>query len=355
MADGIVGLAADGVGKKVDTTELTVGANIVERQRVQLAGSAAGDLVGTRPDGYLRVQQDPTTLIYDTFEMLDLTNTWIAGAVGSGTIPLAASGNLTITPGVAVGAASYLTSRPVFAPGSSAYLQSAMVIQLAAAVETNNKRIWGIGILAATPTAAVPISNGTIFECDSTGALFGAVYSNGVRTQSVALTRPTDGAVHRYLLYYKASRVYFELDNVAVGNLPFPNPAISLLSLLVGSFNDTTAPASQPTLIASLMGLADTGKNSSQISDGVFAFRKATVKPSGTPTTATDTALVVGIHPNSAGVTISNDQNIVTNSAGMLEVLNLMLIEMRVQSLILHSTLQCRDELDSLRNDASTL
>lgn len=45
MADGLVQVPPDSTGKKVDTTELTVGANTVERQRVHLAGSAAAALV----------------------------------------------------------------------------------------------------------------------------------------------------------------------------------------------------------------------------------------------------------------------------------------------------------------------
>ena len=43
------------------------------------------------------------------------------------------------------------------------------------------------------------------------GSLAGAVYSNGVRTASVALNRPTDGALHRYASYRKTSRVFFAL------------------------------------------------------------------------------------------------------------------------------------------------
>jgi len=45
MADGIVGLALDGAGKKVDTTELTVGVNLVERQRVHLSGTLPAAIV----------------------------------------------------------------------------------------------------------------------------------------------------------------------------------------------------------------------------------------------------------------------------------------------------------------------
>ena len=49
MADGIVQLAPDSTGKKVDTSEITVGANTVERQRIALADgtTAAGIAVVT--------------------------------------------------------------------------------------------------------------------------------------------------------------------------------------------------------------------------------------------------------------------------------------------------------------------
>lgn len=40
MADSIIQLPADGVGKKLDTEQLTVGANTVERERDQIAGKA---------------------------------------------------------------------------------------------------------------------------------------------------------------------------------------------------------------------------------------------------------------------------------------------------------------------------
>ena len=39
MSDGIVQLNPDGFGKKVDTSELTVGGNIVERQRINISDS----------------------------------------------------------------------------------------------------------------------------------------------------------------------------------------------------------------------------------------------------------------------------------------------------------------------------
>lgn len=44
MADAYAQIAPDSTGKKVDTEELAVGANTVERQRVQVAGKAAADI-----------------------------------------------------------------------------------------------------------------------------------------------------------------------------------------------------------------------------------------------------------------------------------------------------------------------
>lgn len=64
MSDGVVQVAPDSTGKKVDTSELAVGANSVERQRVVLADNtdAAGfaKVQGTAPaaaDGGLTVRE----------------------------------------------------------------------------------------------------------------------------------------------------------------------------------------------------------------------------------------------------------------------------------------------------------
>ena len=67
MADGIVQLQADSTGKKVDTSELTVGANTVERQRINIADPAsaaaiaavkAGSTPATAADAALVVSFD---------------------------------------------------------------------------------------------------------------------------------------------------------------------------------------------------------------------------------------------------------------------------------------------------------
>jgi hypothetical protein len=62
MVDGLVQIAPDSTGKKVDTSEITVGSNTVERQRVVLSDPAsATGLVNVTTTGALQVQAiDPT-------------------------------------------------------------------------------------------------------------------------------------------------------------------------------------------------------------------------------------------------------------------------------------------------------
>lgn len=249
-----------------------------------------------RPDGFAKAFIDPTTLQFDTFETLNLTDSWTAG----GTSPTVSSGVLVIAAGTAANAMSYTFSKAAFTPGSNAFLNVADLVTLQAAVITGAKCVWGLGVIAGSPTAAVPLSNGAVFEIlDTDGALYGAVYSNGVRTQSVALTRPTDAAIHRYAIYYKASRAYFEIDGVQVGSIAFPNPTVASLANVIGTFNGAAVLTTAPTLTSSLMGVADTGRNNTKISDGLFPWRMQTVKAPSTAAVATDLPAVVALHPSS--------------------------------------------------------
>ena len=259
-----------------------------------VAVSAANTSISARPDGFLRTVADPTTLLFDTFETLDTTNTWTLGGTN---VPTGASGVLTMNAGATINLTSYAQSKPSFIPGASAYLQFATLVTLDGAASTGTNRFWGVGVISA-PTVTVPITNGTVFEVDTTGTLFGSVYSNSTRTQTATLTKPTDAGIHRYAVYYKASRVYFELDNIIVGTLPFPNPAVSALSVVIGQINSGAVTGTN-TLTSTLLGLGDTARNATKLADGTYPWRTATIKPASTAVVATDTALAVGIHPTS--------------------------------------------------------
>lgn len=63
MADGIVQVAVDSTGKKIDTSEITVGANTVERQRVVIADPVtATQLADVTAAGAIRVDLAPQAL-----------------------------------------------------------------------------------------------------------------------------------------------------------------------------------------------------------------------------------------------------------------------------------------------------
>src|SRR5688572_16794278 len=48
MADGFVQVPPDSTGKKVDAEEITVGAQTVERQRIQVAGASAAEIAAVK-------------------------------------------------------------------------------------------------------------------------------------------------------------------------------------------------------------------------------------------------------------------------------------------------------------------
>ena len=63
MADGFVQLAPDSTGKKADVNELTVGSNVVERQRVNISSP-------TDPNGHAEVMNEPPPNPDTTYALL---------------------------------------------------------------------------------------------------------------------------------------------------------------------------------------------------------------------------------------------------------------------------------------------
>jgi hypothetical protein len=338
MANQVVQITA-GSGTNIQTFENTINSAVVEAQAMSLVdasglsiGTAASPLqiglvasstsIVARGDGFLRITTDPTTMLADTFEAaLDTINVWTVG----GTVPPAViNGVLTLAPNTTASATAYIASKPTFIQGIAAYLQYVTDIQIEAGVVTGNQRFWGLGVVT-TPTTSLPITNGVVFEIDSaTGGLFCSVYSNGARTQTTTITRPADGILHRYAIYYKSSRVYYELDNILVATFINPNPAIQAFSLVIGSINGGSTVGSAPVLNETTVGVGDTGRNAVQLSDGRFPWREATVTAPAVAAATTDTALVVAPSPNTVGpVSITDLAASIKTMIGMLEGLPL--------------------------------
>lgn len=307
MVDSSVAITA-GTGTPVRV--LTALGAAVAGQQVMSLADQYGNLAPSIADGTPTVDTGPTSVFIDAFDS-GLTN-W--AAVGTAP-PTATNGNATFPVGTTVSATSYMGSSATFALQANTFLQITALVQIEAAVVTNSTRWWGYGVNAATPTAAAPITNGVVFIQDYTaGVFYGAVYSAGTRTQTLTLTRPSDGASHRYQILFKQSRVFFAVDGISQGSLTFPNMAVSNgLQLIAGIANFTTAPATAPTFSLGSMSMADPGKNNSTISDGVSPWRKATVKAASSAATIADTALVVAPHPSTplpAGTNVLGSVNI---------------------------------------------
>jgi hypothetical protein len=155
-------------------------------------------------------------------------------------------------------------------------------VQIDGAAVAGNKRLWGLAVPATTPTVNAPVTNGVVFEIsDTDGALYGAVYSNGARTQTVTLARPSDGLMHRYTVAFRTSCVYFQVDDGVPAALPFPNPVVAALPAVVGSVNNVTAFTAAPLLLVSQVSVGDTGRNATQLSDGTYPWRKVQVGKNG--------------------------------------------------------------------------
>lgn len=241
-----------------------------------------GALNTVRPDSEIKVAIDPTSLFYDTFDTaLDTTNRWTA----SGTVtPTSGTGSLSVSAGTTALATSVLTSQPTFPLLGNQFNQALGIIQVDSSTKTGSYRFFGFGSAQASPTVALPILNGVGFEwSDTDGVLRGVVWSNGTKTLTTSLSasQPTDGALHRYVAYYKTSRVYFEIDNVSVGTISYPNPQLSNLPEIYLNVNAGSTVSPAAVFNSSLAAMADTSRNNTAISDGTLPWRKGSVSALG--------------------------------------------------------------------------
>ena len=272
-----------------------------------------GTAVSAFPAGFARVTDEPHQLFYDPFDAaLDTTNRWAAPtSAGGGVAASVTAGVLTLGSGTTINGYSYLTSQATFTPTIPAWLGNSWALQLEAGspAGTNAVRFWGHGIVSGSvPSSTNPLGttgNGYGFELDIAGVLQAVVYANGTRTvvSSLSALQTSDGAYHRYICYYRTDRIYWYIDGLSSAQLgatsSFQAPAVQSLPMLALSVAHSAAPVASRALTITGLAVWDTGKNNSTLSDGTFGWRKATVKAASTAAAATDTAMVVALHPSS--------------------------------------------------------
>ena len=271
--------------------------------------TVGGTNVNASPVGFQRVTDEPRAVFYDPFESLDTADRWTITSAGGGVAPAVAVGRLTLGSGTTINGYAYATSQPTFLPAVPGWLGFSFVIKLESAVGINAVRFWGLGLVSGSvPSSTNPLGttgNGMGFEVDIAGVLRAVMYSNGVRTviNALASNQPADANDHRYIIAYRTDRTDFYIDGLGstqlVATASFQSPAIQVLSCLLLAVAHSTAPVASRIIDVAGLAVWDTAKGNTTISDGALPHRKVTVKKPSTAAAATDSPMVVALHPSS--------------------------------------------------------
>ena len=231
---------------------------------------------GVEPFGALVANTGYQTLFYDEWATspIDTTDKWTV----TGTTPGVASGLMTMV--ATVSTYNAIQTKDAVRPNVGFSLVR-NGISIETAVSTGAGRFWGLGTPATVPAAAVLAQNGIGYELDqATGALLAVTYAAGVRTTVATLTRPTDGAIHGYGLYFRVTQAYWILDGVTVASQAFPNVAVAGLPALIVRQN-AAALTGTPAFANIAHLTADTSRQGMLISDPVVGTRQARVNADG--------------------------------------------------------------------------
>ena len=245
------------------------------------------------PAGFQRVTDEPKQIFYDPFDAaLDTTNVWTTPTVGnSAVLASVATGTMSLGTGTTASGWSKLFSIPTFKLSIPAWtgFSFAIIIPDGAAPTANSYRFWGAGTPATTPTTAAPMTDAVGFELDTAGKLYAVVYAGGVRTQIADLsstgnsTQPLNANGHRYIVYVRTDKVYWYIDGLKneVASSNFQSPQIQTLPITLLAVGGSTPPASNSQIQSMGLAVWDTGKNATQLADGIYPFRKATISSAG--------------------------------------------------------------------------
>jgi hypothetical protein len=245
-------------------------------------------------DGALSVNTPASPQFADTFSAaLDTTTNWnTKNSTGTAAV---SAGQLVINSSTTASAWGGVSSQQTFTPvgvGSQAFGVLASFTVLA---QANSVRVFGVFTVPATPTTAVPVTDGYIYRLDGTGALFAEIWSSGVAVSSTNVTTaclPAAGIPGIFAIVYRASLVQFTCGSALVVNqapILGINPVNQVLPVSALSIAGSTPPAASAVMNLSALALAATSP--------------ATVKSLGMAPTVNDPALVVTSPPYGAGVT----------------------------------------------------
>lgn len=233
--------------------------------------------------GRVRTSDEPTALFSDSFESFDTTNRWTS-KVSTGTAA-ASAGALTVSSSTTASAYGGCYTQPTFAPKGINFLFGAVVCIFPVAVQANSARVVGFGTLPATPTIAVPVTDGVCFYLDGTGALFARIYASGVEVSSTALTayNPTSGVPIGLAIQYRADGTSFLINSASnvVATVQITGPNVEQLPFFAISIAGATPPAASAQMQCRAMGVADSGKNNQTLVDSTYPWRGVNIDTLG--------------------------------------------------------------------------
>ena len=269
----VIGTVNVSAGQAIAATQGTAGA-LANAWPVKVTDGT--NVSAVEPFGALVANTGYQTLFYDEWATspIDTTDKWTV----TGTTPGVANGVMTMV----ATASTYnaIQTKDAVRPNVGFSLVR-NGISIETAVSTGAGRFWGLGTPATVPAAAVLAQNGIGYELDqATGALLAVTYAAGVRTTIATLTRPTDGAIHAYGLYFRVTQAYWILDGVTVASQTFPNVTVAGLPALIVRQN-AVAFTGTPAFANTAHLTADTSRQGTVISDPVVGTRQARVNADG--------------------------------------------------------------------------
>jgi hypothetical protein len=247
--------------------------------------AASGIMAQLTAYGTLKVSPEAGTIFSDTFDSagFDSVNRWNAPVAANGGTNTQAAGTLTLAATAAASSQVAVSSQPIFTPSAS-FLEFGAICMTEFPLLANTHRFWGMGIPAAAYTAANPLLNAIGFEIDLTGALNACIYSSGTKIFSKNLSAYASVNPALYAVVYRSDAIYFYINSLEapVAAAPLIVPDSLILPARAHVINHTVAPTAAPTMKIQGLAVLDSNPNAvTQLSDGNYAWRKATINKQG--------------------------------------------------------------------------
>lgn len=260
-----------------------------------------GAEAGVTTYGYLRTTNEPSSWFTEPFDTLDTTNRWTT-KLATGTAAVA-NGVLAISSSTTASAYGGLSTQPTFTANGLNFVALGCTLIIPTWTQANTKRFWGWGSVPATPTTAIPVTNGCGFEIDDAGNFLAVVYESTVRTQAININtrKVPDGQPFYTAIARRADRIDFYVNDTLTpaATILIPTLDVSTLPAYLIAVNGATPPAAAATMNITAFGIADTGQNAQSIKDPTNPFWQAAVTKPSTAVAAAQSALAVALHPTS--------------------------------------------------------